>query len=349
MFKHSSILPVVFAIGSVSLSLSACFPEARSRSRTQAPLVQTVTATPASASEQSFTGVVSARVQSDIGFRVLGKVVERLVDVGQSVHLGQPLMRIDRTDFELKPCRPQGEGRPSDRRRGALPRPGRRRGSVRLRLRPEQSQRRGRPGPDASRPERGGLFGHRRRCGWGGSANVRRTRAGGRRRSDGRQLAHAVPGRRRSTCPKPSGRPWGRKPPRRFLGQPAMRRPGCGSCRTPPILSPAPSKPATSSADRRRKRRSARRCRSGSLRRAPGAGSPYRSAPWLIEGKGPGSLSSTPRPRRSASNRSGSSASARTQPSSTARSPAGHGRVAGANLLRGGEKVRLSSVPVAAQ
>jgi RND family efflux transporter MFP subunit len=40
-------------------------------------------------------------VQSDIGFRVSGKVVQRLVDVGQTVHRGQPLMRIDPTDFEL--------------------------------------------------------------------------------------------------------------------------------------------------------------------------------------------------------------------------------------------------------
>src|SRR5258708_31240190 len=101
MFKHSSILPVVFAIGSVSLSLSACSPKPPADRRTQGPLVQTVTATPVSASERSFAGIVSARVQSDIGFRVSGKVVERLVDVGQSVHLGQPLMRIDRTDFEL--------------------------------------------------------------------------------------------------------------------------------------------------------------------------------------------------------------------------------------------------------
>src|SRR6266404_787676 len=101
MFKHSSIPPAVFAIGGVAFSLSACSPKPAADPRLQAPLVQTVTATPASASEQSFTGVVSARVQSDIGFRVSGKVVARLVDVGQTVRRGQPLMRIDRTDFEL--------------------------------------------------------------------------------------------------------------------------------------------------------------------------------------------------------------------------------------------------------
>src|SRR5258708_21948690 len=101
MSKHSAILPAVFAIGSVSVSVAACSPKPPADPRTQAPLVQTVTATPVSASERSFTGVISARVQSYIGFRVSGKVVERLVDVGQTVHLGQPLMRIDRTDFEL--------------------------------------------------------------------------------------------------------------------------------------------------------------------------------------------------------------------------------------------------------
>jgi RND family efflux transporter MFP subunit len=45
--------------------------------------------------------VVAARVQSDLGFRVSGKVIQRLVDVGQRVHKGQPLMRIDPIDLNL--------------------------------------------------------------------------------------------------------------------------------------------------------------------------------------------------------------------------------------------------------
>jgi RND family efflux transporter MFP subunit len=49
--------------------------------------------------ERAFTGVVSARVQSNLGFRVSGKVIERLVDTGQAVREGQPLMRLDRTDY----------------------------------------------------------------------------------------------------------------------------------------------------------------------------------------------------------------------------------------------------------
>ena len=52
-------------------------------------------------SERGFTGIIGARVQSNLGFRVAGKIVERLVNVGQQVTAGQPLMRIDETDLRL--------------------------------------------------------------------------------------------------------------------------------------------------------------------------------------------------------------------------------------------------------
>jgi RND family efflux transporter MFP subunit len=64
-------------------------------------LVEIAVAKPAMASERSFTGIIAARVQSNLGFRVPGKVVERLVDVGQEVHAGQPLMRLDQKDLAL--------------------------------------------------------------------------------------------------------------------------------------------------------------------------------------------------------------------------------------------------------
>ena len=64
-------------------------------------LVRIATAKPAGESERAFTGVISARVQSNLGFRVPGKVVERLVDVGQNVHAGQLLMRLDPKDLDL--------------------------------------------------------------------------------------------------------------------------------------------------------------------------------------------------------------------------------------------------------
>lgn len=87
----------ISAIGSIVLA--ACSPQ-HTDPRTQDPLVRIVDVQPANAAERGFTGVVAARVQSNLGFRVSGKVTERLVDIGQTVRAGQPLMRLDATDFQ---------------------------------------------------------------------------------------------------------------------------------------------------------------------------------------------------------------------------------------------------------
>ncbi|MFS2130913.1 efflux RND transporter periplasmic adaptor subunit [Telluria sp. Tellsp131] len=84
------------------IALAACGDKPAADARTAAPLVETVLVQGAPATARSFTGVVGARVQSDLGFRVPGKVVQRLVDVGQTVHRGQPLMRIDPVDLGLQ-------------------------------------------------------------------------------------------------------------------------------------------------------------------------------------------------------------------------------------------------------
>lgn len=70
--------------------------------RTDPPWVRVGAAQGATAASRSFTGVVAARVQSDLGFRVSGKVLERLVDTGQTVTRGQPLMRMDPVDLRLQ-------------------------------------------------------------------------------------------------------------------------------------------------------------------------------------------------------------------------------------------------------
>ena len=70
-------------------------------SRTAAQLVKVANATSVAGVERAFTGTIAARIQSNLGFRVPGKIVERLVDVGQQVKAGQPLMRIDETDLRL--------------------------------------------------------------------------------------------------------------------------------------------------------------------------------------------------------------------------------------------------------
>jgi RND family efflux transporter MFP subunit len=81
--------------------LVGCGPEAPPDPRTKAPLVRTATVVGDSAPFRAFTGTVAARVQSDLGFRVPGKVSQRLVDAGQKVRRGQILMRIDPADLQL--------------------------------------------------------------------------------------------------------------------------------------------------------------------------------------------------------------------------------------------------------
>jgi len=95
-------VPFLLVAGVLPVALAACNVATSSIDpRTQTPLVRVATVEGSAQAERSFTGIVAARVQSDLGFRVPGKVLERLVDTGQIVRRGQPLMRIDPTDLRL--------------------------------------------------------------------------------------------------------------------------------------------------------------------------------------------------------------------------------------------------------
>src|SRR3984893_18841355 len=93
-------LALTAGVWAATMTLTACAPSHSAQDpRTVPQLVEIAVAQPAELGERAFTGVVSARVQSNLGFRVSGKVIERLADSGQGVHHGQPLMRLDRTDY----------------------------------------------------------------------------------------------------------------------------------------------------------------------------------------------------------------------------------------------------------
>jgi RND family efflux transporter MFP subunit len=49
-----------------------------------------------------YSAVIKPRIEGDIGFRVGGKLLTRLVDVGATVKDGTPLARLDPADFELQ-------------------------------------------------------------------------------------------------------------------------------------------------------------------------------------------------------------------------------------------------------
>ena len=85
----------------VALMAGGCSKPAVKDPRLQSPRVEVFKAEAAGSTRRTFTGIVEARVQSDLGFRVGGKILERSVDVGQRVQKGQPLMRLDPEDLSL--------------------------------------------------------------------------------------------------------------------------------------------------------------------------------------------------------------------------------------------------------
>src|SRR5262249_37361353 len=48
----------------------------------------------------SYSGVVRPRIESAIGFRVGGKIVKRLVNIGDRVEIGQIIAQLDDTDLK---------------------------------------------------------------------------------------------------------------------------------------------------------------------------------------------------------------------------------------------------------
>lgn len=52
--------------------------------------------------DRSYSGEVRARIETTLGFRVAGKVVERRADLGQAVKVGQVLARLDPADAGLQ-------------------------------------------------------------------------------------------------------------------------------------------------------------------------------------------------------------------------------------------------------
>jgi RND family efflux transporter MFP subunit len=85
----------------VTLMTGGCSKPVANDPRLQPPKAEVVKAEAAGALSRTFTGIVEARVQSDLGFRVGGKILERSVNMGQRVQKGQILMRLDSVDLNL--------------------------------------------------------------------------------------------------------------------------------------------------------------------------------------------------------------------------------------------------------
>jgi len=93
--------PAVSLMAAAASALLAACSEPPAPAAAVKPVFVTTVTQVASAQTRTFTSVVHARVETDLGFRTGGKVVERLVEVGDTVKAGQALARLDPADYRL--------------------------------------------------------------------------------------------------------------------------------------------------------------------------------------------------------------------------------------------------------
>jgi RND family efflux transporter MFP subunit len=93
----------ILAVIALAPALAACNDVATSATATAIRPVQVQRVVFAPAGEnREFAGVVRARYETDLGFRVAGKMVARLVNVGDRVRAGDVVARLDPRDLQLQ-------------------------------------------------------------------------------------------------------------------------------------------------------------------------------------------------------------------------------------------------------
>jgi RND family efflux transporter MFP subunit len=108
--SYSKLLAGVLLAG-MAVALAGCNDSVAQKVEPNRPvLVATVHYEPETP-ERSFVGTIRPRIESDLGFRVAGKVSKRLVDVGQRVDVGQPLAMLDEVDLKLQAEQAEAEQR----------------------------------------------------------------------------------------------------------------------------------------------------------------------------------------------------------------------------------------------
>src|SRR3977135_4475012 len=86
----------------VAIALAGCNEIAAEKAAPGRPVLVATVHYEAETPERSFVGTIKPRIETDMGFRVPGKVARRLVEVGQTVDVGQPLATLDEVDLKLQ-------------------------------------------------------------------------------------------------------------------------------------------------------------------------------------------------------------------------------------------------------
>src|SRR4051794_1184058 len=99
------------SLGLMAIVLTGCNEKAAETTVPGRPVLVASVHYAAEAPERSFVGTIKPRIETDMGFRVPGKVAKRLVEVGQTVDVGQPLATLDEVDLKLQAEQAEAEFR----------------------------------------------------------------------------------------------------------------------------------------------------------------------------------------------------------------------------------------------
>jgi RND family efflux transporter MFP subunit len=109
MRSSPTLIPIIAALALAPL-LTACGDHATSApGKAERPVQVHSVAFQSETASREFVGVVRARYESDLGFRVAGKIIARVVNVGDRVHAGDVIARLDPRDLTLQAESAQAE------------------------------------------------------------------------------------------------------------------------------------------------------------------------------------------------------------------------------------------------
>jgi RND family efflux transporter MFP subunit len=111
IFASYSRLLVGISLAVVAIALTGCNDKAAEKPAESRPVLVATVRYEAQSPERSFVGTIKPRIETDMGFRVPGKVAQRLVEVGESVDVGQPLATLDEVDLKLQAEQAEAEFR----------------------------------------------------------------------------------------------------------------------------------------------------------------------------------------------------------------------------------------------
>jgi RND family efflux transporter MFP subunit len=86
----------------LAIALAGCNETVAQKAAPLRPVLVATVHYEAESPERSFVGTIRPRIETDMGFRVPGKVAKRLVEVGQTVDVGEPLATLDEVDLKLQ-------------------------------------------------------------------------------------------------------------------------------------------------------------------------------------------------------------------------------------------------------